>query len=235
MRNILWCIYWKCVQAAGVSASFCSMVGAEPGRWGLKPLPLHVDALFSETRKHNNMEGGVRGGGRGRGGFGLGVIHGHVSRSDYIKRSSPPSVFTWSSLSPRPSFTIRESQMPHLLRLISDEGKHFWTTLTWVLNSWLFFPHPKLLIGILAMWIPRASSRQVGGRLNSGGGKKGRCWKGRILQITVNFCSVGVSFVLLICLFAFLFSFFFPCAIFTAVTDLIPQEKTCLSLKCVLS
>lgn len=64
---------------------------------------------------------------------------------------------------PCSSFTIWEGQMPHLLQLISDEGKHFWTTLTWVLNSWLFF-HPKLLIGTLAMWIP-PSQFKAGGRV----------------------------------------------------------------------
>lgn len=46
----------------------------------------------------------------------------------------------------------RPNANPHMLQLISDEGNHFWTTLTWVSNSWLFFFfHPKLLIGTLAM------------------------------------------------------------------------------------
>lgn len=44
----------------------------------------------------------------------------------------------------RSSFTIWEGQNanPHMLQLISDEGNHFWTTLTWVLGRWLFFSPP---------------------------------------------------------------------------------------------
>lgn len=33
----------------------------------------------------------------------------------------------------------RPNANPHMLQLISDEGNHVWTTLTWASNSWLFF------------------------------------------------------------------------------------------------
>lgn len=44
----------------------------------------------------------------------------------------------------------RPNANPHMLQLISDEGNHFWTTLTWEKLTFFFF-NPKLLIGTLAM------------------------------------------------------------------------------------
>lgn len=81
----------------------------------------------------------------------------------------------------------RPNANPHMLQLISDEGNHFWTTLIWVLDSWPPPPHPCPSFQAANWYVnhvnsPRASKRQVGERqVKSGGGRKERCWKGRIL------------------------------------------------------
>lgn len=95
---------------------------------------------------------GVRGGGKRGGGFDL-AMQRRVSGSGWCSQVNSPSSFSECFFYP-PLFFYhqrRPNVNPHMLQLISDEGNHLWTTLTWVLNSWLFFfAHPKLLIGTLS-------------------------------------------------------------------------------------
>lgn len=131
----------------------CGGGGARSSRPLAPPPPCwYLILLNTQAQQYG---GGVRvGGGKAGGRFDLSKSN--VSSSGWYLQVNvlPPFViFTLHS-----SYHLRRPKAnPHRLQLISDEGNHFRTTLTRVLNSWPFFLflffyiNPKLLIGTLAM------------------------------------------------------------------------------------
>lgn len=143
----------------------CSMVGAEPAGWGLKPLPLHVDALFSWTRKHNKCGGGsevAEGGGKRQvwpceTESGVRRSWGRLPLLLFLDLSYPPLLYYHPK---RPN----GSSTPPFKCCSSSLAKGTISEQYW-LECWIaelnFSLHPKLLIGTLAMSIPPASQRKV--------------------------------------------------------------------------
>lgn len=107
---------------------------------------------------------GVRGGGKGRGGFNP-LKQSHVSGSGWYLKVKSSSVFSQCSFYP-PLFFLPtlegQTLTPTCCSSSLTKGTIYEPHWFKASISWLCFPHPELLIGTLAMKIPRANKEQEG-------------------------------------------------------------------------
>lgn len=107
MRNILWCIYWECVQAAGVSASFSQRGGGGAccgvRRYAPPPPCWRLTLLDTQAQQCGGGGGGVT---RWSREVGEAVGHSHSLLLDL----SCPTLFyrhpRWLNASPAPAPTL---------------------------------------------------------------------------------------------------------------------------------
>lgn len=160
MRNILWCIYWECVQAAGVSASCSGMAGAEPGGRGrLSPSPPPCWRLILlDTQAQQCGGGGVGGGGKGGG----------VSLVLFLKKFLTLRSFTTPRKREREKKKSAKSPTCRSSSLTKGTvSEPHWLFKCRIADFFFFFlSQTKLLIGTK---IPRASRQTDGVRRSIGG------------------------------------------------------------------